>query len=366
MRTKTHAIGVVGTGKNTGKTTTLIHLLDQGRKSGLKIGLAGIGYDGEEVDNLTRLPKPRIRVSQGMLIATSECCIRESGARMNILRRTGLSTSLGEVCIAEAKTDGQIIVAGPNQASGIRMVIDIFARLGVRMTLIDGSINRIIPLMEADALVFATGAARNREPQTLAAEMNAIIEIFEIPLAPHTFKAIGKSRTIAFMGRDGKPTGLDIASLHDGTDALKATRAWSRMAPMIFIPGLISQTALEELNLSRRKSLHAHTIIVPNAGHLILSAPPLRLLALLRSLGKQGIGFSVLKKIPIVAVTVNPFFPEIRMSENGYLPSTIDPGRLLSVMERTLLRPVFNLRDKESPARLFKIVWTGNASPRIQ
>jgi hypothetical protein len=56
-------VGIAGTAKNTGKTTTLSAIMGEARKEpALVLGLTSIGYDGEGFDNVTGLPKPRIDV----------------------------------------------------------------------------------------------------------------------------------------------------------------------------------------------------------------------------------------------------------------------------------------------------------------
>jgi len=55
-------VGIAGTAKNTGKTTTTSAILDELYNMEIPIGLTSIGYDGEEIDNITRLPKPRLFV----------------------------------------------------------------------------------------------------------------------------------------------------------------------------------------------------------------------------------------------------------------------------------------------------------------
>ena len=104
-------IGIVGTAKNTGKTTTLSVLLNECSKHDESIGLTGIGYDGEAVDNLTFLPKPRLDVPVGTWVATSSMCIEAGTAKFDQISSTGLSTSLGELQVAKTVKEGRIILA---------------------------------------------------------------------------------------------------------------------------------------------------------------------------------------------------------------------------------------------------------------
>src|SRR5437870_4324964 len=101
-------LGIVGTAKNTGKTTTLAALIAHGGEGGLRLAITGIGYDGEEIDNVTMLPKPRLLFREQAIIATSEHCLRATRAGYRMRRRTGISTALGEVIIAEITRSGLV------------------------------------------------------------------------------------------------------------------------------------------------------------------------------------------------------------------------------------------------------------------
>ena len=83
-----HIIGIVGTAKNTGKTTTLAALIREAGRRRERIGVTGIGYDGEEIDTVTGLPKPRLLLQPGTIVATSERCLRTTSAEYTVIKRT--------------------------------------------------------------------------------------------------------------------------------------------------------------------------------------------------------------------------------------------------------------------------------------
>ena len=53
MEINNKAIGILGTAKNTGKTTTFNFLLEWSNLKSIRVGLTSIGYDGEDIDNIT-------------------------------------------------------------------------------------------------------------------------------------------------------------------------------------------------------------------------------------------------------------------------------------------------------------------------
>ena len=84
MEINNKAIGILGTAKNTGKTTTFNFLLEWSNLESIKVGLTSIGYDGEDIDNITGLPKPRIFVQKDNTIATAEQCLFWKGKKRRI------------------------------------------------------------------------------------------------------------------------------------------------------------------------------------------------------------------------------------------------------------------------------------------
>ncbi|NTU75981.1 MAG: hypothetical protein HGA86_07660, partial [Anaerolineaceae bacterium] len=88
-------IGFAGTAKNTGKTTAALTLLELARTAGLTPALTSIGFDGESLDHVTGLPKPRYLLHPGDLLATAETCLAHSSARFEVLQETDIHTILG-------------------------------------------------------------------------------------------------------------------------------------------------------------------------------------------------------------------------------------------------------------------------------
>ena len=113
-------IGFAGTAKNTGKTTAALHVLNCCTTAGLTTALTSIGYDGESLDTVTDLPKPRYYLPAGSLLATAERCVMGSSAQLDILENTGIQTVLGTVLVARVRQPGFVVLAGPNRETDLR------------------------------------------------------------------------------------------------------------------------------------------------------------------------------------------------------------------------------------------------------
>lgn len=151
-------LAVMGICKNAGKTTvlnTLIHALHTDNR----LGITSIGYDGEETDQITMQPKPRIHVYPGMRVATTEQCALEAQAEVQLISGTEMDTAMGPIVIVEVIQPGMIEVAGPSMASQIHTICTMMQTLGCDKVLVDGAAGRLSFAAGMDGAILAVGAA---------------------------------------------------------------------------------------------------------------------------------------------------------------------------------------------------------------
>lgn len=338
-------LGIAGTAKNTGKTTTTAAVISELRRRGLPFYLTSIGYDGENIDNVTGLPKPKLRVEPGDVVATAERCIKASTASFSILCETQVRTPLGRILVARVEKEGLAVTAGPNKSSEVREVADILSRLGPGIMLFDGALNRIAPMVETDGFILATGASRTPDIPRLAQETERIWHIANLPTVPHALDIT--------LRRPGAVTLFDAdlavlaqwpgASLLTEQDAAQTVEAAARGGAYLYIPGIIGERAFAYL--AERAAL------LPR--HLFLTfADPIKLLAFanpvayydwILALEEHGVLTGVLKRVPLLAVTLNPFFPEFRFDTSTYRPAFVDPIRLQVAVTEQVQVPVYNV-----------------------
>ena len=82
-------ISIIGLAKNVSKTTTLNFIIKN--LENRRLGLTSIGRDGERYDVITQLPKPRIFIRSGTIIATARQSYEASEAKMEILKKQSLT-----------------------------------------------------------------------------------------------------------------------------------------------------------------------------------------------------------------------------------------------------------------------------------
>ena len=164
---KCKIISIIGLAKNVSKTTTLNYIIKN--LEGYKLGLTSIGRDGEKYDVITQLPKPRIFIKIGTIVATARQSYEASEVKMEILKKTEFNTPLGEILILKALSDGLIELAGPSINKYLQEICLDLKNLGCDLILIDGAFDRrsyATPII-SDATILSTGASVSEDMQNV-------------------------------------------------------------------------------------------------------------------------------------------------------------------------------------------------------
>ena len=344
-----HIIGIVGTAKNTGKTTTLAALIEEAGRRGDRIGVTGIGYDGEEVDTVTGLPKPRLMLQRGTIVATAEQCLRTATAGYAVLAATEARTALGAVVIVEITTPGLMVLAGPNTKRLLRSVIASMEAQGLSALFVDGSLNRIAAMSVVDTMVFTTGASRSTEIGFLSDEARSICTVFT---GRHC--ACGPTVTgIEFRDAAGCIVGtLPMRSLFDADDARQAVAAITDAASWIVIENMVTLDALEYLMLHGHAPQAAErTIVLADPTIALLAGEPRATHRWMREAAAHRLSLGYRHAIRVAAMTVNPFYPA--QHDHAFMPAYINKTLLLHAVREAVDVPVFNIRDDGAASALY-------------
>jgi len=340
-------LGIAGTAKNTGKTTVTAAILAELRQRGKAFCLTSIGYDGENLDNVTGLPKPRLHVEPGDLVATAEKCLAAGTAKLKLLAQTSIRTPLGRIFLGRVTAPGLVVTAGPNKRAEVRALAGCLAGLGADTLLLDGAMNRIAPMVEADGFILATGAARDPDIFRLARETGYIWRLTALPALPGASRlAVRNYQGIVALDADMEeqknwPTS-SLLTEEDVGQILSELKEPLPAGGYLYVPGIISSRALAGLaeRLSSRKNplwlVFADPIKLLVAGQAETFC---RLLAQLPA----AVTVAVLKRAQLLAVTVNPFYPEYRFETQTYKPASVDAASLRAAVQQAVPVPVFNV-----------------------
>ena len=164
---------MLGMCKNAGKTTALCRLIAELNETDrAPLAITSIGRDGESTDLVTGTEKPPIYMFEGMLAATAKELLALSDVSREILMTTGLHTSLGEVVIFRARSDGFVQLAGPGIVDHMKQLREELTRFGGKTVLIDGALSRLSLLAGAEGgvCVLSTGASLDRDMEKVVAD----------------------------------------------------------------------------------------------------------------------------------------------------------------------------------------------------
>ncbi|MEJ5304688.1 MAG: hypothetical protein WHV63_01985 [Ignavibacteria bacterium] len=344
-------LGIVGTAKNTGKTTTLSYILNGFQSQKLKVAVTGIGYDGEEFDNITNLPKPRIFFKENSVIITSEKCIQSSKLDFELIEKTPFRTALGEILIVRLIEAGKVVVAGPNTTKGLTEIKYLIERkTDTELLIVDGSLNRITPMSIVDRLIFTTGASRSQNIDQLVKEMIIIERLFNYPKYSIDFFQ-GEFVQISTLNGLIK---LNLNSLVDKSDFLEIKKFLDHSANKIFIPGLTSTKILIELIDTIKLSLNRPIqLIFYSPLQILLTDDLFKISELIERCEINKIDIAYIYKPELAAITINPFYPK---PENfSFKPAYINKDELFEKMSTNLRTPVFNILEANAN-KIFELI----------
>ena len=325
---------MLGMCKNAGKTTALCRLIREfSEDGGVPPALTSIGRDGESTDLVTGTEKPPIYMYEGMLAATARQLLPLADVSREILAATGLYTSLGEVMIFRARSDGFVQLAGPAIVDQIGALREMLRAFGAGRLLIDGALNRRSPAAAASggAIVLSTGASLDRSMARVIEETAFAAEVLSLPAEdlPEGAAFPGADRKYLLIRADGTAEGVENLS------SLPRREEEERL----LVSGAFTQAQARSLLLgpSRKEGL---TLQLRDASCLMLQRETYE------ALKARGVRFAAERAAGLAAVTVNP------VSAGGW---TFPADEFLERMQEAVGVPVLNvmtMEESDDPADL--------------
>ena len=324
-------ISIIGLAKNVSKTTTLNHIIKV-LKGEYKLGLTSIGRDGEKYDAITSLPKPRIHVEAGTYLATAQQSLENSEVKSKVVKKTGISTPMGEIQIIKTLSKGLVELAGPSINSELKQVCNDLLHLGCDIVLIDGAFDRrsyASPLI-SQATILSTGASVSKK-------MNEVID-----LTYHTINLLSIQKEkdsqivnlandiisktkIGVIDEDHSIKVLQLATALDSVEEI--LQEISPLSQYLVINGAITDRFLEEF-MKKTDYYKNIKILVPDATKLFLNK------AVFEKYLKKGGIIRVLNQIRLLILTINPTSPL------GY---QFDKSKFLCELKKGISIPIYDL-----------------------
>lgn len=286
------SISIVGMCKNAGKTTVLNRIISDCAVRGECLGLTSIGRDGERSDVVTGTKKPEIFIYDGMLVATAVLALKLGTISREIVGTVDITTPMGSIVLARAKSDGMVQLAGPSMTAQLITVRDMLIELGATRVVIDGALSRKSLAMPAvsKGAVLCTGASYCADIRTTVLDTAYAVSLMTLPKTESKISVRDKKIQII--------SGDDIACFDAPTEAAQMLSKGGALAVVVF-GGVTDSLAASLLTAGRR--LDGVELICEDSSRLLLSRENAG------RLNRAGVRLSVMNPMKLIAVTVNPF-----------------------------------------------------------
>lgn len=330
--TKHKVISIIGMAKNVGKTTTLNYILE--KITDKTIGLTSVGRDGEKEDIVSHLPKPRIYIKAGTIVATTNHCLNNSDFTKQILKSTNILTPLGEVVIVKALSDGYVDLAGPSFNEQLKIIVRLLESLGSELTIIDGAFSRktIANNLVSEAAILCTGAAYDPDINKVVEDTAHIIELFAIEEVhedlKEDFSAIMHKNKVAIIDKNNELIIPHITTVLNNAKAI--VNELSESSKFLIINGAITDELIIALYNNRQK-LSQLTIIIKHPTNCLFTKEAKR------KLDFTNIRIKCLSKTDIISLTINPTSP---------MGLSFNELEFKALLKQKIVKPIYNvLRD---------------------
>ncbi len=175
------SVFIVGTAKNAGKTVAMRAIARAAQSRGLRLGMTSTGRDGEAVDAVDSLAKPRLFLSEGTIVATARTLLPRHPAS-EILDLSPWNSAAGTIVLARVRRAGHFELAGPSAAAGIRACVQRLAALDCEQIIVDGAVDRVAALAGGgDAVIVSVGAAGAATMEQAVDDVRALCARLRIP-----------------------------------------------------------------------------------------------------------------------------------------------------------------------------------------
>lgn len=311
---KYRCIAITGLAKNTGKTSVLNAILSD--DSDKIRGITSIGYDGEDIDQVTNTEKPVIYVKKGTFLATADGLLSRCDFTKELLKYTGFNTPMGEVIIVRALSDGYAQIAGPSTRSQMEQTVQYLLEAGAQQIFIDGAASRksTAAITFSDACILATGAAFSHNIEEIAEETTLFSKLLTLPKAsPELLK---KSKQV---------NSIDSNSVDSILSDLNANNS-------IFFEGAVSTNLLKQL-LNAKKTTTELNLIAEDGTRFLTDS------ATLSQIESKGIALYIKNPINLIAITINPKSPD---------GTTVNSHQLCQVLSAQIPKvPILDVKSYE-------------------
>lgn len=272
------------------------HLIDQFHNQSLAI--TSIGLDGEAIDQITFLPKPRINVFPGMLVLTASETLKKATFEYEILQRLNIQTSIGQMFLLKVLSEGKVLLAGPSSIHDMTNAIQ-FANMHHPVHfLIDGAFSRQSSANVADGIIYCVGGGYSFDLDRIVRHAKQTLNLFSIQQAGEDYAFLREIEQIVYFTEDGVFHQIPISSLLEEHNLFQIL---PKNTSRVYLPYALTDPFAKEWMKRRKES--SFDLILKSPASIILKDTTINQFI------KYLEHVSVLTTFNVIAVCVNPTSP---------------------------------------------------------
>ena len=286
-------ITIVGNTKNAGKTTVLNAIVKHDDQPCI---LTSIGLDGEDLDQVTHLEKPKVYVKPKDLVVTAFEALKHFTASYRIIKTYEIGSSLGHMVLCEIIKPGKVLLAGPSKVLDMQKVVRELSISYPYHIYIDGAFFRQSFAYIGDEVILVIGA--NYAPMMEATTNNAVLNYWRLTLPQLTdeYPSFPNDHITAIKGDEMIDFGFE-SLLGKSRDILKQTKD----IDALYIPKALTDEFIDIW--TNEFHHHQFDLICQSGVHIQLNDQNLKRLKQLTT------NIYVIHPIHVRAVCINPYSP---------------------------------------------------------
>ncbi|NLC39330.1 MAG: hypothetical protein GX763_00240 [Clostridiaceae bacterium] len=331
------SLAIIGLSKNAGKTTSLNHLIRAWTEEGMErpLALTSVGRDGEAEDIVSGICKPRIYLPKGHLLATSVASLRRCDGLVDIRELSGIRSAFGEIVIGKMLSDGYVELAGPSQASELKLCEGLLREEEADcLYIVDGALSRRSPAGGGvtEGVILAVSYGKSASPSELKENLRHAVKLLTLPGADDGDRdlirsAISKEEGLRALALDEKSGELRILTAESLLGEADRIRDFYRTGDrLLFLRGAITEALPAEL--LKLPHLQQLQLVVEDGSRLFIERNTVK------RLEAAGVELKVLYPLSLRLITFNPRL------EDG---SPVDNPGIVDDLRRAVSIPLFDL-----------------------
>ena len=292
--------------KNTGKTVTLNALLRHAAATQVGVGVTSIGRDGEQHDEVFRIPKPAIRIWPGTWVATARACLDRFDGKFEFAQTTGITSPMGDIVIVKVIESALMEIAGASRGVDQRKLIDQMRQCGASLVLLDGALGRSQHASPAIAqgVILATGAALGGSPADVIRKTRERLALLDIEPAPPEVRerchdVFARGGVGGWNRRGELLFAAEVATLNAANTLL----AYAASEPtLVALAGAVAHKVWQAVLTLAARHTKLDVVVADGTRMFVDHAAVLDL----QKLGGRLLAYN---RIRVTGITVNPFSP---------------------------------------------------------